>query len=351
LFPAMTMQEFVFVDRMSLGHFSYSNWLLLSGFYYEKDVDLRPIWRVFFVFVDLVVLVVTAFILAHKSEDFAVRRKAACWFGVGIAAALMMTDVSRPVWAFVPTLQKVQFPFRFGVVVSIAVTALLVLVLPQLKDASAPNASRVLVLFCAFLWLPYAAWGFSHYANPVRPDDVELKNNVIRDRRDQPEYRPRWSQTMAAIDWNASTNEDEWSDKLDKDYGSLLDRTGARDPSTPRALTTSGSGHAEVVRWGPREITVRTHADAPVSVRILQFYLPGWQARVADSGEKLEVSPTEPDGLISVKVPAGDHEIAVELGANNAESVGKIVSAGSATLIFLYWIVLAAAKTRTRMAT
>jgi hypothetical protein len=346
LYPAMTMQEYVFVDRMSLGHFSYSNWLLLSGFYYEKDVDLRPIWRIFFVFIDLAVLTVGAFVLARRSEQLEAKKIAVCWFAVGIAAAVMMTDVSRPIWDLLSTLQKVQFPFRFGVVLSVAVTALLVLGVSRLRDTSDCIGSKAIVVICAFLWLPFAAWGFSHYATPVAADDVEFKNNVIRDRRDQPEYRPRWSQTMAAIDWNDSTNEDDWSDKLDKEYDSLLDRTGARDASTPRAFITSGSGNAGVVSWEPREIRLRTDVQGPAAVRIIQFYFPGWQARLADSGEKLEVTPTEPDGLISVNVPAGDHVIGVELTATHAESVGKIVSASSAALILLYSIFFAVAKIR-----
>src|SRR4051812_33983678 len=112
----MTMQGDVFVERMSSGHFAYSNWLMVSGFYYERDVDLRPIWRIFFVFVNFVVFAVGAFYLVLKSDDRSKRKAAICWFVVGIGAALMMTDLSRPIWSLATTLQRVQFPFRFGVV-------------------------------------------------------------------------------------------------------------------------------------------------------------------------------------------------------------------------------------------
>jgi hypothetical protein len=336
LYPAMTMQDYVFVKQMSLGHFSYSNWLIISGFYYEKDVDLRPISRTFFIFIDLVVVLGTTFYIVKKSDDAPTKKLAVCWLIIGTAAALMMTDLSRPVWSLLTTLQKVQFPFRFGVVLSVASTALIVLALSRLTDATHDLLiARGLALFAVFLWLPFAAWGFLHYAMPVRVDDVEFKNEVIRERREQPEYRPRWSQTMAAIDWNSSTNEDEWADNLDKEYDSLVARTGAHDPATPRAAITNAAGSVQVLSWRPREIRLHTSAPASASVRILQFYFPGWQAKLAESGEKLEVCPTEPDGLISMNVPGGDHEIAVELAATGAEEIGKWISEASAVVLAL----------------
>jgi len=337
LYPAMTMQDSVFVREMSLGHFSYSNWLMLSGFYYEQNVDLRPIWRVFFVFVDLIALIGAAFYPIRTADDESTRRLAACWFIVGMAAAFMMTDLSRPVWHLITILQKVQFPFRFGVALSVAVTALLALAIPELRDASGEFfKSRAVVFFSLFLWLPYAAWGFSHFAAPVPKDDVEFKQNIIRDGREQPEYRPRWSQTMAAIDWNTSTNEDEWADKLEKEYDSLVARTGAYDPKTPKAAITIGSGKVDVMSWRPREIRLQTSASAPMSVQLLRFYFPVWQARLADSGAMVNVQPTEPDGLLSVDVPAGDHDVVVELAQTNEERTGKLISIVSAVCLVVY---------------
>ena len=342
LYPAMTMQDAVFVDRMSLGHFSYSNWLFVSNFYYEQDVDLRPVYRLFFAFVDLTVLMAAAFFLTRRSENVAAKKMAACWCAVGIAAVFMTTDLSRPVWDMITTLQKVQFPWRFGVVLSVSATALLVLAVPKIREAASqrPLSMGSVVLFCAFLWLPFAAWGFAHYAEPVKPEDVAFKEKIIREKRDQAEYRPRWSQTMAALDWNASKNEDEWSDKLEQEYESLINRTGARDPSVPKAAFTSDGGQVEVKSWRPRKIVLHTSAPSPSSMRILQFYYPGWQAHVVDSDAPLDVHPTEPDGLLSMDVPAGDHEILVELAKTDAERIGQLISAISAAWLILYAVVV-----------
>ncbi len=338
LYPAMTMQDAVFVDRMILGHFSYSNWLFVSNLYYEQDVDLRPIYRLFYVFVDLIVLITAAFFLVRKSEEAATKRIANFWLVVGIAAALMTTDLSRPVWSLVTTLQKVQFPWRFGVVLSISATALLVLAVPKIRQtiSTAGFSMGIVVLFCIFLWIPFAAWGFTHYAAPVKLDDVVFKEKVIHEKRDQAEYRPRWSQTMDALDWNESKNEDEWSDKLEHEYESLIERTGARDPNVPRAAITASSDRVEVVSSRPREMRVRTAAPSASSLRILQFYYPGWQARLSDTAAPLDVRATEPDGLVSVNVPAGEHEIVVELAKTDAERIGQLSSAISAISLILY---------------
>lgn len=342
LYPAMMMQPYVFVDRMMLGHFSYSNWLLLSGFYYEQNVDLRPFYRLLFMFLDLICLMIAAVLLVRDSEDPVVKRVAIGWFAIGSIALLMMTDLSRPVWYLLPTLQRVQFPFRFGVVASVATTVLLVFAVARIRETVTTQlfGSSIVIMFCVFLWLPFAGWGFSQYATPVKAEDVELKERVIRERRDQAEYRPRWSQTMDAIDWNASTNEDEWSDRIADEYSSLVVRTGAGDPNATKAEIASGAGTVEVISRKPREILLHTSTTTLSSMRVLQFYYPGWQARVADNNALLEGRPTKPDGLLSVDVPAGDHQIVVELVKTDAERLAQLVCAISATCIICYAFVL-----------
>jgi hypothetical protein len=353
LYPAMTMQEYVFVDQMSLGHFSYSNWLLLSSFYYEQDVDLRPIERIFFVSLDLIALAGGSYFLGRKSADPIARRTAVFWAAVGLAAFLMTTDLSRPVWALITTLQKVQFPWRFGVVISVSVTALLALCVDQLRQplSSGMVRRRLTVVFLTALWAPYAAWGFSHYSEPVKVEDVEFKKAVIKAKRDQAEYRPRWSQTMAALDWNSSKNEDEWSDKLQQEYDLLIARTAAGDPNVPRATLTSGRGQVNVISSRPREIRLRTAAAVPSQMLLLQFYYPGWQASVLDTGAVLDVQPAEPDGLLSVSVPAGVHEVVVELTRTEAERIGQWISGASLACVILYAVILGGFTSRKRPAT
>jgi hypothetical protein len=342
LYPAMTMQDFVFVDRMSQGHFSYTNWLLPSSFYFERNVDLRPVWRVYAVLLDMAGAMVGAFMIAKRSDDPVWRKLGTVWFIVGCAAALMTTDLSRPVWRVAETLQKVQFPFRFGVVLSIAATALLVLAFRQLKGSfPGVTASLVVLGFCVVLWLPFAAWGFSHYVEPVKREDVDFKEKIIRERREQPEYRPRWSQTMAAIDWNTSTDEDEWADKLEQEYDSLVERTGADDATRSRASITSGSGSVELQSQKPRQIVLHARANGPVTITALQFYFPGWSARLADSGEELGLQPSQPDGLLQIAVPAGEHDVVFELRKPPAERTGETVSLVSLILLGLFCVAIA----------
>jgi hypothetical protein len=71
-------------------------------------------------------------------------------------------------------------------------------------------------------------------------------------------------------------------------------------------------------------------------MRILQFYYPGWQAHVAGSEAELDLRPTEPDGLLSIDVPAGDHKIVIELTKTDAERTAQLISAISAVCLILY---------------
>jgi len=50
----------------------------------------------------------------------------------------------------------------------------------------------------------------------------------------------------------------------------------------------------------------------------------------------LNVQPTEPDGLLSVDVPAGEHDVVVELAQTNEERTGKLISIVSAVCLVVY---------------
>jgi hypothetical protein len=59
-------------------------------------------------------------------------------------------------------------------------------------------------------------------------------------------------------------------------------------------------------------VTLTIDTPQPFTARYLSFAFPGWTARV--SGEAVRIIPEDPSGLITFKIPAGTHEIAVDWG-------------------------------------
>ena len=72
------------------------------------------------------------------------------------------------------------------------------------------------------------------------------------------------------------------------------------------------------------EITTTSVTGGPLLVR--QFFYPGWTAR-DDTGARLSVRPSQPEGLISITVPPGAHHVHLTLPWGNVELASWLLSA------------------------
>ena len=69
----------------------------------------------------------------------------------------------------------------------------------------------------------------------------------------------------------------------------------------------------------PRQATVHVSSPEPYTARYLSFAFAGWSAAV--DGEPVPITPSDPEGLITFPVPAGDHELTIEWGSTPMRSV------------------------------
>lgn len=74
-------------------------------------------------------------------------------------------------------------------------------------------------------------------------------------------------------------------------------------------------------------LTVATQASTQLSYG--QLYYPGWRAHV--DNEPVAVSP-DPEGLISLYIPAGHHEVVIDFGDTPDRRIAKLVSVCSILL-------------------
>ncbi len=341
LYPAMTTQSFVFLDRMEIAYFSYQNWFLFSKFDNWPDDKMRWLLLV----ADLALIAGCAYAVTRRiSNDKLIKNNAAFWLAVATASLLMMTEVSAPIWSIVTPLQKLQFPWRFNVILVLAVTVLAGLAISSVQKSRADiTAIMIVALFAVFSWIPAAAWGSASYFMPTQdPDDVQFRRKEVDEKRERPEYRPRWSQSMETLEWETS-NQGNWV-FLEKEFDSLLQRNNAAGKDPSRVQLVDGTGQSEILSWRSRNILLHTSSPAGMKVRILQFYYPGWQAKMTDTLESLDLRPSEPDGLLTLDVPAGEHNVSVRLGQTDAERIGKYISLASLVLLVLYVFIIGTNK-------
>ena len=339
LLPAMTMQQFVFLDRMKSGYFSYENWLLFS----ESSMWLRDRPEMFPLVLNMLVVVCLAFFISCSRRETVAARVNRFWLVVAAASALMMTAASKPVWEVFTILQRVQYTWRFNSLVCVAAAALSAAAVKAVKERGEHltrgklKVLSALAVFCVIVWLPATAWEI-YSSLPFRSADsvtVADNNEIISLRRDAPEYRTVWNKSAAGLDWNRSQDIDRWDEVLNEEFESFLRKAGDSGAGLPRARVTGGDGSVTVEDWLPRIITLRVQSSKGMSVDVSRFYFPNWKASTPDETANIAVVPSEPEGFIKLLVPDGEHRIVLRLEPSGSESAGRVVSLASLLLTVL----------------
>ncbi len=98
-----------------------------------------------------------------------------------------------------------------------------------------------------------------------------------------------------------------------------------------RATIPDGAS-VEILEHGPLHDRFWVSTPTKMILRLYTFHFPGWRAYV--DGEATEIEIAHPEGFITVRVPAGEHEVLVRFEDTPARSVGWAVSAfGGAALL------------------
>jgi len=325
LAPALTTQQFVLVNRMTTGYFSYANWLFFTRFSLWQEDKVTMLLLVS----DMFAIATCAFVITRSSRDSQTNKLGRFWYAVAILSVLMMTQLSKPVWFAVPALQRIQFPWRFNSLLGLATAGLLAMAISGLKRnrGSVLFAAKTVGLVLVVVWIPVTAWKASMVfpqTNPVQRD-IAIRQEELDQSRDPPEYRPRWSQATAAIDWEASVDEELWIRLMKTDIESLLQRAGSSPGHPPQPIVIEGAGSAQILARRSREIDLRVETATGVKMTVPQFYYPYWTARL-DGASDLAVTPSQPDGLINLAVPAGNHEVRLRLERSKPETIGQLIS-------------------------
>ena len=340
LYPAMTMQQYVFVEKMSTGYFSYENWLFFANSAFMINDKLVIV----FLILDLIGIAGCAFVISRA--DLKLKKARIFWLIVAVISVLMMTQISKPVWIIFSPLQKIQFPFRFNVILTLAVAALITLAISTINKASLVKlyGVKIIMLVLIAAWLPALIWtGLDIFSNPNTERNYQY---IIEKSKDVPEYRPRWNKSMSDIDWETSKDEDFWDVQMAQEYDDLIQRVRVSAADSSKIKIVQGDGQVDVISLKPREIRLHTKSSNELKIDVAQFYFPNWTARIVAEQQDLTVRPAEPDGLITLSIPQGDHEILIELNKSNAEFNGRIISlfAGLCLLFYTVFIIVARRK-------
>jgi hypothetical protein len=327
LLPAMLNQEFISLGDLLPGDY-HQRWLRLTNF------NLQLIeGRVTVAFLLTAGVVVCAFIMtrggAATTDGKADKRERAFWLSVAAACLLLMNPPGNFVWRLVKPLQIIQFPWRFNAVLCVAAAAIIAEGVGALRRVRPLGAHRVaaLVVGCVLVvgWVVFTVhvarkeFPSLRRGSPAGTDAAYLKR--LEQGRDAPEYRPATAASTQAVA-----------------FDELLTRICREDGRLAKACVVEGAGAITFERWQPREIALRVETAQGVAFNVNQFYYPGWAAYV--DGRAHTLAPSQPDGLLHLRLPPGTHQLTLRLEKTPPESIGQLLSAAS-LIVLLVWLVVA----------
>jgi hypothetical protein len=142
---------------------------------------------------------------------------------------------------------------------------------------------------------------------------------------------------MARLDWELSTDIDNWETVLDQEFLTLLKNTGGS--TQPPLIVKQEGAAATISAWKPREIRLHVQSPEGALLTLHRFYFPGWTGVLADmtgEGAVLKVQASEPDGLIETLVPPGSHDVLLHLDRSNPELAGQLISLVSLLVLLAF---------------
>ena len=220
------------------------------------------------------------------------------FLGLSLWTLFLQTPLSSPLWAAVPELATVQFPWRFAAFQALAACFL---VSCALQTEMRRQAVAVLLLLLAAgpaLALSAKMWGKSLYQLDAATAELPALRTLVTT-----EYIPK-----GVREWQSFAA-----------------------PAEPRHAALGGPGRVEVLSWQTHSRRVGVETPAPTTLTLRTFAFPGWEARL--NGEAAPIRADNPLHAIEIAVPAGRHEVEVELTPTPDRQAGAALSAAGAVLL------------------
>jgi hypothetical protein len=268
--------------------------------------------------------------LAARGADRPPRRRAGFLAAGTIFALAMTTSISAPLWAALPLLRFVQFPFRWLLFVTLFGALLAGFVARRLPSRRRPlvvaaTAALALVLARPLLEPRYAFVERATLA-PVFTDRGGLDRAVDDARLVAPEAAFAIEALRSRPVTGTSAHD-------------FLPRGVERPPLVGTGAAEPLAAGLEVLEaaWGYPEVraTVRATARAPLALH--QFDFPGWRVEVDGVRRPHRTEPVR--GRIVVDLAPGDREVVARFGWT-PERAGAAAASAATALGLALWLAL-----------
>jgi len=250
--------------------YDYKNHFLLNGL----GLDAQGAWFASLMFVGSVVIVIGALIVTGKYRDLFGSKDLLSVGTLFIFASFMLLPISKPIWDNVDLLQRIQFPWRFLSVISLASSMLLAWAIGSV-NAETWRSKRPVVLVLSGMVLILATFSFKQVilaATYMEPHEFNNFPERVETDVGLEHFRPVWSndQTFKTQD-----------------------------------LVVAGNRGISIRQWdGPDREFIVSEGE-PMTARIAVLYYPHWRALI--NGQSVPVKSV--DGALSIDLPSISSEV------------------------------------------
>ena len=250
----------------------------------------------------------------------------------GIGSMVLLLAISRPIWDLFSPLELLQFPFRLLTLValflSLVAAGVVAALIPQEDDrksaagiqASLPSAVLVLALAIVLASYPF-----------TRPEHTPVSA------RDQ--------SIQAVIDFEVEypdmVGQTSYADAPPTDTPKVA--AYLEDKPIPLARIIAGEGSVRSIHHGAGSEQVQVSAQSPVTLQFYTYFYPGWRAIV--NGQETEIRAEGTYALITLDLPAGEHDVGIRLTNTTLRTVAALISILAAILLIGLLVVRSPRKT------
>jgi hypothetical protein len=246
-----------------------------------------------------------------------------------ISLMFMVLPQSVAVWDRLPLLEYVQFPFRFLGIASLAAALLAGAAVHLLSSRFTFHVSRfakrpsfiagTIVLVAEVLIIAFSLpWLYPRYCSTTEGLSIaklaRLERNLgVIGATSAGEYLPLWVKEVPS------------GSNMEAMYRSEAPIERLEPSSLPEGAVL------ESAEYGLTSADIQIESPQPFRAVFNTFYFPGWRAYVA--GKQVPIVPTEPYGLISFEVPAGESNLQVRFQDTTLRLAAKALSVLSAVIM------------------
>ncbi len=238
----------------------------------------------------------------------------------GLLTVVLMLPAAEPVWSTLWPMTYLQFPWRFlgpaafALSVLVGLNALWIERLPR-RIAFVLGAALVFGIIALATPLLYVTeWAHSSVDTSVAAYHEQELKGFQRGTTFSNEYLPITVQV-----------EPDATPRLLADYADGYPVNRAHLEALPPGTTLDLLDH------GPQHDAWRVNAAQDFTLEVLTYAWEGWAATV--DGQPVPITPSNPHGLITFPVPAGEHEVRLTLGSTPARDLGNGVTVLAALVL------------------